>query len=104
MNLELISLGIGFAVGLVVSMVFFVGLALGMRMALRSNTPAIWLLLSFVVRAALLLAVVMYLINTGEPLITIAGFVLAFFMVRLIVVRMAKRCVHTPEEQGASWN
>ncbi len=99
MSIELFSFGTGFAVGLVVSILFFVGLALGMRKALNSNTPAIWLLLSFLIRSALLLAVAMYLINIGEPLITITGFVLAFFIVRLIAVRFAKIGVHKHNEQ-----
>src|SRR5688572_6859949 len=104
MSLELFSLGTGFAVGLAVSTLFFVGLAIGMRAALSSNTPAVWLLLSFLIRSALLLAVVMYLIKTREPLIAVTGFVLAFFIVRLIAVRLARRDVHKHKEQNAPCN
>lgn|SRR5690554_323051 len=104
MSLELFSLAAGFGVGLVVSTLFFVGLALGMRKALNSSIPAIWLLSSFLMRSALLLTVVMYLIKLGEPLITIGGFVLAFTIVRVVAVRWAKAGAHKHKEQEASCN
>src|SRR5690554_4447607 len=99
MSIELFSFGTGFAVGLVVSILFFVGLALGMRKALSSNTPAIWLLLSFLIRSALLIAVSMYLIRIDEQLITLTGFVLAFILVRIIAVRFAKIGLKKHNEQ-----
>lgn len=104
MSLELLSLATGFAIGLPASILFFVGLAVGMRKALSSTAPAIWLLLSFFIRSALLLVVAMYLITIGEPLITISGFVLAFLIVRVIAVRCAKVGVHKHKEQEISCN
>lgn len=104
MSHEVFSLGTGFAVGLVVSVLFFIGLALGMRKALSTDSPAIWLLVSFLIRSSLLLAVAIYLTRVGEPLITLAGFVLAFFLVRLIAVRWAKAGPNKPNQQEPSCN
>lgn len=93
MSFDYIALGLGFGVGLLVSALFFVGLAFGMRKALNSTAPAIWLLVSFVVRSVLLVSVALYLIKISQPLMTLTGFTLAFFIVRLMAVGIAKNSV-----------
>lgn len=79
---------LGFSVGVPVSLLFFAGLAWGMRRALRSTRPELVLLLSSGSRIAMLLAVGLRVAASGRwPL---AGYVLAFFLVRLAAVRWAK--------------
>lgn len=104
MNPELQALVTGFAIGLPASILFFAGLALGMRKALGSSAPALWLLLSFLVRTTLLVAVAVYLIRTGEPLPSLSGFVLAFIIVRVLAVRRAKAGAPEHKEQKISCN
>jgi F1F0 ATPase subunit 2 len=81
---------LGVAVGVPVSLLFFAGLAWGMRLALRATQPEAWLLLSAACRIALLLGVGSWLAASGINTWSLAGYALAFFLVRLIAVRWAK--------------
>ncbi len=97
----------GFFWGLPVSALFFVGLAWGMRLALRSTQPATLLLLSAACRITALLAVGYWVsgvsgasasTNSAWPLV---GYALAFFLVRLLAIARARMIPTTPEEGGA---
>lgn len=84
------ALLIGFVVGLPASAIFFVGLAMGMRLALAADTPAVWLVLSFFTRAAVLLGVGFLLTKYLHPLWSIVGYMLAFLVMRIVMVRYVK--------------
>jgi len=88
--LDTTSLWIGFVVGVPASALFFVGLALGMRMALASERPAIWLLVSFFGRTAVLLGAGYLLTTYTHPLWSIIGYILAFLLIRIVTVKWVK--------------
>lgn len=104
MTLDGQALAVGFAIGLVMSLLFFTGLAWGMRLALASTRPAAWLLFSFFVRSALLLAVGYLLLQYLQPLWGIAGYMLAFLCIRLIAVRWMKSAqgIHLVQTQATT--
>lgn len=80
----------GFGVGVVVSVVYFAGLALSVRAALTSSRPAAVLLPSAVLRISLLLAVG-WLVTGGATLVwAVAGYGLAFFLVRALATMLAR--------------
>lgn len=84
MSVDITSLLLGFAIGALLSVLFFGGLAYGVQLALRSSRPAIVLLAGALCRISLLLAAGYALVvvrGNGWPLI---GFVIAFFLVRLV--------------------
>ncbi|KMQ73151.1 ATP synthase subunit I [Marinobacter subterrani] len=79
----------GFGVGVLVSSLYFAGLALTVRLALASSRPHALLLPSALVRIGLLLAAG-WLVTAGATLLwSLAGYGLAFFVVRLIAIAMA---------------
>jgi|SRR5690554_483135 len=78
----------GFFVGLPVSLLFFAGLALSVRLALRSTRPAGLLLVSALGRIGMLLAVGFWLGAANSW--SLAGYALAFFLLRLIVIVRAR--------------
>lgn len=84
------ALFIGFAAGIPASALFFVGLAMGMRLALAADTPAMWLVVSFFSRAAVLLGVGFLLTKYLHPLWSIVGYMLAFLLMRIVMVRYVK--------------
>ncbi len=84
------SLLLGFCLGVPASALFFAGLAWGMRQALRSTRPGVWLLLSFICRIAVLLTVGFWVTATGDNAWPLAGYVLAFFLVRLVAILWAR--------------
>ncbi len=84
------ALLLGLAVGLPMSVLFFWGLSWGMRMALASSQPGGLLMLSFFVRLVVLLAVGFALIKLTNTLWSLAGYMLAFFLVRIMAVVRAK--------------
>lgn len=94
---------LGFSFGVPVSVLFFVGLAWGMRLALRSTRPGAWLLLSFMCRIAVLLTVGFWLTATGDNAWPLAGYALAFFLVRLVAVLWARtaRIPAITKQEGA---
>ncbi len=85
----------GFFWGLPTSVLFFAGLAWGMQQALRSTRPASLILLSAVCRIAALLAVGFWVTASGKSGWPLAGYALAFFLVRLLAIFRA-RMVPTP--------
>ncbi len=83
------SVVFGGAVGAVMGALFFVGLAVGMRWALRSETPVKLLSLSAALRIAALLGIGWLVVGQGGPWAAI-GYALAFFVVRLIATTFAR--------------
>lgn len=77
----------GAALGSVIAAIYFAGLALGMRFALRRANPVVVLMLSAVIRIALLLAVAWGVAVLGGAWAT-AGFAVAFLIVRMVVTRI----------------
>ncbi|HNP37567.1 MAG TPA: ATP synthase subunit I [Woeseiaceae bacterium] len=77
---------LGFSVGVPASLLFFAGLAWGVRRALRSTRPGALLLLSFLCRVALLLAAGFWLVSSRDSAWPLAGYALAFFLVRIAAV------------------
>jgi F1F0 ATPase subunit 2 len=92
---------LGFSVGLPIGALFFLGLAWGMRRALTSHRPGLWLIVSAFCRIAVLLAVGFWVIATAESNWAVAGYTLAFFLARLIAVlwaRVGKKSAITRQE------
>jgi len=89
---------VGVALGVVVGALFFMGLAAGMRLALRSATPVKVLGLSAGLR-------IMALLGSGWLVLTYggawaaSGFVLAFFLVRVVATTLVRIA---PVSAGAS--
>lgn len=86
--IDWLALAIGFGLGSVASGVFFAGLALGMRVALRSGRPAPVLMLSAALRIALLLSAGWAVADLGA--VAVGGFALAFLLLRFAAVRWAR--------------
>lgn len=84
------ALLLGLGAGLVASGLFFAGLAWGLRWALRTRLPALVLLPSFLLRAALLLGVAAWLARATNPLWALPAYMLAFFLVRFVALRLAR--------------
>lgn len=97
------ALLLGFSFGVPVSMLFFAGLAWGMRRALRSARPGVLLLLSSACRIAVLLAVGFRVTAAGDNAWPLVGYALAFLLVRLAVVIWvrAARIPAIPGQEGA---
>jgi len=74
----------GAGAGLVVGTLFFAGLALGMRLALRVARPMAVLLPSSVIRIALLLATGWWIAGQGAT--ALVGFALAFIALRFVLL------------------
>ncbi len=81
---------LGIAVGLPMAVLFFWGLNWGMRQALASSNPGSLLMLSFFVRMTLLLGVGLALTRLTESLWALAGYMLAFLLVRIVAVVRAR--------------
>lgn len=77
-------LGLGFAGGMLGGALFFGGLALGIRLSLGRRHATTLLLTSAAVRIVLLLGIGTAVAAQGNP--AIAGFAVAFVLVRFIVV------------------
>ncbi len=80
--------GLGAIAGAAVGAAFFGGLALGMRLALRSAKPAPILLLSSVLRIAVLLGIG-WLIAQRSPT-ALVGFALSFVAARFVAIAVAR--------------
>ena len=82
------------------------GLAWGMRLALRSTQPTMLLLLSAALRLAALLGVGYWVSAAASKAWPLAGYALAFFLVRVLAVARARRVPNpgssaAPEQGGA---
>lgn len=82
------DLAAGLALGGVASALFFAGLHLGIRIALRSTKPGRMLLTSAAVRIALLLLAAFAAVNIGVW--SLAGFAAAFLAVRFAILIWAR--------------
>ncbi|HRN74288.1 ATP synthase subunit I [Ottowia sp.] len=81
----------GLGLGILVSGLFFAGLAWSLRHALRARRPALVLLPSFLLRAGLLLGAGWWLMQHGNAAWSLLAYVLAFFVVRTMALRHARR-------------
>tara|TARA_R110000824_G_scaffold6496_1_gene29938 strand:- start:4194 stop:4508 length:315 start_codon:yes stop_codon:yes gene_type:complete len=81
---------LGFSFGLPVSALFFAGLAWGLRRALGSDQPGLWLMASSLCRIAILLAVGFLVTASTGSSWTVAGYALAFFLARLMTMLWAR--------------
>lgn len=81
---------LGFSLGVPVNLLFFVGLAWSVRLALRSTRPSVLLLLSFLCRLALLLIAGFWLLSIGDNAWPMLGYAMAFFLVRVAAVLLAR--------------
>ncbi|SLN31021.1 hypothetical protein PEL8287_01447 [Roseovarius litorisediminis] len=79
---------LGLAAGAVVGGVFFMGLGLGIRLALQASKPVRVLMLSAVVRIAALLASGWAVVWYSGPW-TFPGFALAFVLTRTVATTLA---------------
>ncbi|MEQ9038896.1 MAG: ATP synthase subunit I [Silicimonas sp.] len=93
------GLGVGAAAGLVAGVLFLGGLAIGMRLALRSSRPMPVLVLSSALRIAALLGAVWLIAQSG--LAMLVGFALAFVALRIAAVSLVRPAAG-PEPRG--WN
>ncbi|MGO2132855.1 MAG: N-ATPase subunit AtpR [Halomonas sp.] len=84
------ELALGLAVGVPVSSLFFAGLAWGMTRALTSERPEGLLLLSAVLRLAMLLGVGAWLAASTATAWPMLGYAVAFFIVRTVAVTWAR--------------
>ncbi len=89
------NLLLGLAVGAGMSAVFFAGLGLGMRWALRSAKPVSLLFLSAALRISALLGVGWLVVKQGGPW-SLLGYAGAFLIVRFVVTTVAR--VEPPAE------
>lgn len=96
-DLNLQSLLLGALAGIPVSLLFFMGLDWGMNRALSAERTGLWLVVSFLLRSALLLSILLFLLRFGQPLGILLGFTLIFMLIRILVTRRAKRM---PTTQG----
>lgn len=94
-DVDWMSLGLGAAAGTLMSVVFFAGLALGMRRALRVRHTVHTLVWSAVLRIGALLGVG-WLVTTQAGPWAFAGYGLAFFACRHIATALAR----VPEPAG----
>lgn len=80
----------GFVVGLPMAGLFFWGLNRGMHLALASPHPGRLLMLSFFSRLIVLLGVGFALIKLSNTLWSLAGYMLAFLLVRIVTTMRAQ--------------
>ncbi len=80
----------GFGAGVAVSILYFLGLALSVRLALRLTRPVSVLLPSGALRIGGLLAAGWWVTEGGRLGWALAGYALAFFLVRFIATLMAR--------------
>ena len=89
-NIDTSAVLLGFAIGVPMSVLFFWGLNWGMQRALVSPHPGRLLVLSFFVRLVLLLAVGFGLTALNGTLWALAGYMIAYIIVRIVTVMRAE--------------
>lgn len=102
MTIDWLALVAGMGAGLIVSGLFFIGLAWSVKQVVTATRPGRILLLSFISRMTLLLGAGSLIAANSTSLWPLIGYVLAFFMVRLLALRRARN-THpaTPSDKGA---
>ena len=88
-HIDWAMMAVGLAVGAVMSALFFTGLGLGMRAALRSAQPVRVLLLSAGLRISCLLGVGWLVVVQAGPW-SLLGYAAAFAIVRAIATMVAR--------------
>lgn len=83
------ALGIGGATGLVIGALFFIGLAVGMRHALRCESPVALLSLSAALRIMALLGVGWFVVSQGGPWAGL-GYAVGFLILRVIATTLVR--------------
>lgn len=83
------AVALGMAIGAATSVMFFAGLALGMRIALRSSRPIVLLTLSAAIRISVLLGIGWLVVVQGGPW-SLVGYAAAFLMVRFITTTIMR--------------
>jgi len=91
------ALALGGAAGVLISVIFFAGLAFGMQRALQREGTIVILALSAALRIALFLGVGWLVVTQAGPW-AFAGFGMAFFVCRRIATAMAR--IPTPSGEG----
>jgi len=98
-TLDWAALGLGAGLGILAGAMFFGGLAVGMRIALRGARPAAALLLSAVLRIAAVLSLGWWVAGHGGA--ALAGFALAFVAVRTGVLLVAR---NPADKEATRWS
>lgn len=88
MSFDWIAVALGLAIGSAMSVMFFAGLGLGMQIALRSAKPVALLLVSAIVRMAVLLSVGFLVVEQAGPW-SLLGYAFAFLTIRFITTTVA---------------
>ncbi len=88
MSFDWSAVVLGLAIGTATGVVFFAGLGLGMRMALRAAKPVAVLVLSAALRISALLGIGWFVVGQGGPW-SLLGYAAAFIIVRFITTTVA---------------
>jgi len=83
------AVALGLAIGTAMSVMFFAGLGLGMQIALRSARPVALLLVSAIVRMAVLLGVGFLVVGQAGPW-SLLGYASAFLIIRFITTTVVR--------------
>jgi N-ATPase, AtpR subunit len=88
MAMDIVNISVGLGLGMAASLVFFAGLAYGVRLALNTALPGAVLITSAAIRLSLLLYGVWIAIQVGGW--SLIGFGAAFLAIRFIIVKLAR--------------
>lgn len=99
MQVDWLVLGWGTLAGAIAAAVFFVGLALSVRFALRATRPTPVLLASGVARIGLLLAFGWWVATLG--LWSFIGFAVAFLITRTVILAFVRK---PPAQEASRWS
>lgn len=88
MSFDWTAVVLGLVIGAAMSAVFFAGLRMGVRLAIRSTKPVALLMLSSVIRIASLIGIGWLVAQQGGPW-PLLGYATAFLIVRFIATTIA---------------
>ena len=88
MSFDWSAVVLGLAIGAATAVVFFAGLGLGMRFALRSAKPVAVLVMSAALRISALLGIGWLTVGQGGPW-SLLGYAAAFMAVRFVATTVA---------------
>lgn len=100
-DFDYMAFGFGLGAGVVASVLFFAGLAWGLRVALRRARPVAVLLPSAALRIALLIGAGLWVSRLGT--VAVLGFALAFVLVRLVMTRAMLPAAPPPTRKANQW-